>query len=78
MTHSELIKTTTFVSDCTSVEEFIRKYYKRLDRDLAAWGKDHMKEKIASREEDVKRFGSTEISRHDSTTGYTVAYRPTA
>lgn len=73
---SDAQKATKTVYDCQSVEEFIRKYYKRLQRDLDAWGPKHMQEKINSREADIAADGYTLISHHDSMTGFSVAYRP--
>lgn len=65
-----------FVTDCTSTEDFIRSYYKRLDRDLATWGEDFLKTKVASYDAEIAAHGHATISAHDSVTGRMVKLRP--
>lgn len=58
--------------EANSVEDFLQRYTKR-DRHEAR-GKEYVQARIQSHTEDLKKFGYTIITHHDSVTGDTVAY----
>ena len=72
------IKTTTFVSDCSTVKDFMQRYHKYWERDLANWGKDEMQRRIEEREKEIQEKGSTTIVRGCTTVGHSVSFSPNA